>query len=161
MKRKIIQIGILVKDLQKSMERFWETLGIGPWDIYTFGSDTVRDFTFYGQPVKEPFAFKIALAKFGDIQFELMQLLKGPNIYERFLKEKGEGFHHIKEKVADEDMEETLEKFRQKGLEVIQSGKCGTDVFCYLNTEPSLGIIYELGNDGEVGPPERRYPPDK
>ena len=160
-KRKIVQIGILVKDLQKSMERYWETLNIGPWDVHTFSSDTVKEFILCGQQVKSPFKFMVALAKFGDIQFELLQPVEGPTIYENFLKEKGEGFHHIKEKVADNEIEETLKKFKQKGLEVIQSGKCGTDVFYYLNTEPTLSILYEIGNDGEVGPPERRYPPNK
>jgi len=157
--RKIVQIGILVRDLQKSMERYWETLGIGPWDVYTFSSDTVREFTLYGQSVEAPFKFMIALAKFGGVQFELLQPVEGKTVYDSFLEERGEGLHHIKEKVADGEIEQTLEKYKQKGINVIQSGKCGPDAFYYLNTESRLGIIYEIGNDGEIGPPDRRYPP--
>ncbi|MBA7632085.1 hypothetical protein ES703_39627 [subsurface metagenome] len=159
-KREIVQLCIAVRDIEKSMERYWKVLGIGPWDVYTFSQETVRDFTLHGQPVKQPFKFMLALATFGNIQFELIQPVEGPTLYESFLKEKGEGFHHIKEKVNDDDIEEVLEKFKQKGIEVIQSGKFDEDVFYYLNTEPTLGIIYEIGNCGKIRAPERRYPPD-
>ncbi|GAJ05011.1 unnamed protein product, partial [marine sediment metagenome] len=115
-KREIVQLCIAVRDIEKSMERYWKVLGIGPWDVYTFSQETVRDFTLHGQPVKQPFKFMLAVTMLGDIQFELIQPVDGPTLYEGFLKEKGEGFHHIKEKVNDDDIEETLEKFKQKGI---------------------------------------------
>ncbi|MBE0479329.1 VOC family protein [Candidatus Aerophobetes bacterium] len=159
-KRKIVQICVVVRDIQKSMEKYWKILGIGPWDVHTFSPETVREFTLHGQPMTKPFKFMLAVAMLGDMQFELIQPVEGLSLYENFLKEKGEGFHHIKEKVDDNDIEETLEKFKQRGVDVIVSGKFGEDVFYYLNTEPTLGIIYEIGNCGKTRAPERRYPPD-
>jgi catechol 2,3-dioxygenase-like lactoylglutathione lyase family enzyme len=157
-KRKIVQVCAVVKDLQKSMEKYWKTLGIGPWDIYTFSPETLKELTFHGKVVKEPFKFLLAVAMVGDIQFELVQPVEGPIIYADFLKRKGEGYHHIKEKVDGDKIEETLRRYKQKGIEVIQSGKFDGDVFYYLDTEPILGIVYELGNCGKVRPPERQYP---
>ena len=158
--RKIVQTCAVVRDLQKSMERYWEVLGIGPWDVHTFNQDTLTEYTVQGKPVNEPFEFVLAVTMVGDVQFELVQPVKGPNIYEAFLNEKGEGYHHVKEIVDDDKMEETLEAYREKGIEVIQSGRYDGDVFYYLDTEPTLGIVYELGNCGQVRAPERRYPPD-
>jgi len=157
--RKIVQICMVVRDLQKSMEHYWKILGIGPWDVHTFSPETVREFTLYGQPVKQPFKFGLAVAMVGEIQFELIQPVEGPTIYESFLQEKGEGLHHIKEKVEDDKIERTLEEFKEKGIDIIQSGKFDGDVFYYLDTEPTLGILYEIGNCGKVREPERRYPP--
>jgi hypothetical protein len=31
----VLQVGLVVRDLQKSMEAYWKLLGIGPWKIYT------------------------------------------------------------------------------------------------------------------------------
>lgn len=159
-KRKIVQLCIVVRDIEKSMERYWKILDIGPWDVYTFSQETVKDFTLHGQSVKQPFKFILALATLGDIQFELIQPVKGSTPYESFLKEKGEGIHHIKEKVSNDNIEETLKKFKQKGIDIILSGKFDEDVFYYLNTEPILGMIYEIGNCGKIPAPERRYPPN-
>ena len=106
--RRICQICAVVRDLDKSMERYWKTLGIGPWDVYTFTPEVIREFTYHGKPVTEPFEFKLAVAMVGDIQFELVEPVKGPLIYTSFLEKKGEGYHHIKEQLADEDIEETL-----------------------------------------------------
>ena len=158
-KRKVVQICIVVRDIDRSMEKYWNTLGIGPWDVYTFSSETVKEFTLHGKPV-EDFKYKIALAMLGDMQWELIQPIKNVPIYEDFLREKGEGIHHIKEKVNDDDIEEILEKFKQKGIEVTVSGKFDEDVFIYLDTEPTLGMIYEIGNCGKIRAPERRYPPN-
>jgi len=159
--RKIVQVCAVVRDIQKSMEKYWKILGIGPWDVYTFSSETVRDFTVRGQLVKQPFKFMLALATLGDIQFELIQPVQNCVLYERFLEENGEGIHHIKEKISDEKIEETLKQYKRKGIGVIQSGKFDEDVFYYLDTEPALGILYELGNCGKIRTPERRYPPDR
>jgi len=159
-KREIVQLCVVVKDIDRSMEKYWNTLGIGPWDVYTFSQETVRDFTLHGQPLTQPFKFMLALATFGQIQFELIQPVEGPSLYESFLKEKGEGIHHIKEKVNDDEIEETVEKFKQKGIEVIQSGKFDEDIFYYFDTKPTLGILYEIGNCGKIPAPDRRYPPD-
>ena len=159
--RKVMQICAVVRDIQKSMEEYWKILGIGPWNVYTFSPETIREFTLHGQPVKHSFEFIVATAWVGEIQFELVQPAKGPTICESFLKEKGEGFHHIKEKVDDDEIEETLKKFKEKGINVIQSGKFDEDVFYYLNTEPTLGILYEIGNCGKVRTPEKRYPPER
>jgi len=87
--RRIVQLSIVVRDIEKSMETCWKILGIGPWDVYTFGQETVRDFTLYGEPVEWPFEFILALAMLGDMQWELIQPVKNVPIYEKFLREKG------------------------------------------------------------------------
>lgn len=84
MKGKIKQICVLVDDVQKAMKEYWEKFGIGPWDIRHFTPDTVHDLYVRGEAVTEGFDFICAVCWAGDMEFELIQPIKGPNIYWEF-----------------------------------------------------------------------------
>ena len=161
MTRKIKQIAIVVKDVQKAMDQYVNVLGIGPWDVRHFTPAKVRDFKIDGQPVNEDFEFICAVCWEGDIEFELIQPIKGPNIYWKHLEEKGEGLHHIKEVLSDAEIPAALQEFADKGIRVLQTGWIDDDVHYYLDTEPTLGFVYEIGNGGKIGAPDRRYPEKK
>ena len=125
--RKIVQIAHVVKDIENSMKKYHEILDIGPWSVYTFAPPALRECTFMGKPSDATWA--LAIAWVGDIQFELMQPLSGESVYTHFLDKKGEGIHHIKEWVDDCAAE--IEKYRKKGIGVIQSGKFDSDEFYF------------------------------
>jgi hypothetical protein len=152
--RKIIQIAHVVKDIDRAMEKYYEILNIGPWEVYTFAPPALRECYFKGKPSDATWV--LSLAWVGDTQFELMQPLSGESVYTHFLEKKGEGIHHIKEWV--DDCAETVEEYRKKGISVIQSGKYDEDEFYYLDTEPEIGVLYEIGNNGKIREPERIYP---
>lgn len=151
--RKIVQIAHAVHDLNEAMERYSRILNIGPWSVYTFASPKLRECKYKGQPSNA--AWRLALTWVGDMQLELIQNLQGETVYTSFLRERGEGLHHIKEWV--DDCESTLEYYKSKGIGVIQSGKFGSDEFYYLDVQSELGIIYEIGNNGDIGEPEQIY----
>jgi methylmalonyl-CoA/ethylmalonyl-CoA epimerase len=160
MPRVVKQIAVVVKDVEQAMKHYWTVLGIGPWDVRHFRNDRVRAFEVHGQPVTEAFEFICAVAWHGDLEYELIQPVKGPNIYWQFLEEKGEGLHHYKEIVAAARIPEVLADFKAKGIEVLQTGWIDNDVHYYLDTEALLGFVYEIGNGGEIGAPDRRFPAD-
>ena len=155
----IIQIGIVVRDIEETIDSYNEILDVGPWDIYTFSNEAgVRNFTWQGEEV-EDFEYKIALATIGNLQFELMQPVYNVPVFENFLEEKGEGVHHIKQKVNTDNMESKVEEFKSKGISRIGGGEFDKDIFIYLDTESDLGVMLELGNNGEMRAPEKQYPP--
>ena len=88
-----LQISLVVRDLDAAMRTYVHEYGIGPWDVYEFNSDTVRDMQEDGQPVER--AWRLALSQVGSVQLELIQPLDEHSIYARFLSEKGEGVHHV------------------------------------------------------------------
>ncbi|MGC8816443.1 MAG: VOC family protein [Candidatus Hadarchaeum sp.] len=154
---KISQIGIVTKNIDVAVKRYWETLGIGPWRIHRYAPPDLRNTKLRGVPAE--YSMKIALARVGGIELELIEPLTGPNIYEEFLEKKGEGIHHLA-KYQKEDLKKELAAFEAMGIKVLMSGKCKGVEFYYLDTEPLLGIIYELvriGRDGVI-PPESTYP---
>ena len=97
--------------MQKSVEQYWNIFGIGPWQIHTFQPPDLFDTTLRGKP--EPYTMKIAAARIGNIQWELIQPLSGRSSYQEFLDEKGEGLHHVA--VVVEDLTRRLPHLKSMG----------------------------------------------
>ncbi len=155
----IMQLGFVVEDLRDGMDKYGEILNVDEWHVYTFGSETgVEGFTYKGEEIDD-FEFKIALGEVGNMQFELMQPVRNVPLYEEVLEEEGEGFHHLKQKVETENIEDAVEEFAEKGIEKLAGGSYKEDIFIYFETRDSLGILWEIGNAGDVGEPEEIYIP--
>lgn len=89
MKGEIKQICILVKDVYETMRNFWEILEIGPWEVRHFNPRNCSYFEVDGKELTEGFDFIAAVAWAGEIEFELVQPIEGPNVYWDVLDKKG------------------------------------------------------------------------
>jgi len=151
----ITQVAVVVKDLKKTIEKYWEILGIGPWEIYTFAPPELTEMTIRGKNVE--YSMKIAETTIGNVILEVIEPLEGPSIYKEFLEEKGGGPHHIAcYKVKD--VKKTLRAFQKKGIEILQSGKFDEVEFYYLDTEEIFGVILEIVSTGKIRAPDAIYP---
>ncbi len=137
---KIIQIGIVVKDLRKTVDNYWATLGIGPWQIVRMEPPILTDVTLRGKPVKA--SMLAAIAQNGSIQLELIQPLDGQSIWKEFMEARGEGLHHVQSLVKDPKVIRAA--FKELGVNVLMSGKIANNMFYYMDTERLLGIILEF-----------------
>jgi hypothetical protein len=153
-----VQVCVVIKDLQKSMERYWN-LGIGPWAIYTFQSPELSNTTLHGKPAK--YSMKIAVAMIGNLMWELVQPLEGPSTYKEFLEQKGEGVHHVQ--LAVDNFDQMIATLGKKGIGVLMKGDWKGLSYAYLDTEKELGTILEIKKPLEwVAPqPEATYPPSQ
>lgn len=152
---KIGQVAFVVRDLDAKMHAFWNDFGIGPWSIYTFQPPRVQDMTFRGR--RHDYRMRVAFAMCGETQIELVQSLQGPNLYEEFLAECGEGVQHLGIHVTD--MATATRQMQALGYAVIQSGRGygvqGDGAFAYFSTGDRLSTLIEL-----IQLPAERYPPD-
>jgi len=89
----IDQMALIVRDLEASLRRYWEMLGIGPWKVYTYGPPLVPRMTYRGRA--QSYRMRLAFTQVGDLQLELIQPLSGENIYQEHLERHGEGLHHF------------------------------------------------------------------
>ncbi len=153
--RRIQQIAWLTRDLEKSMQQWIDVLKIGPWRVFQFTDKTVKNLKVGGKLVEEPFEFRIAITHVGDMEIELIQPVRGPMIYQEYLDRRGEGLHHIKEKLPDDKLPTAVTDYEKRGIAVTQTGQFVADFHFYLDTEPRLDFIYELGNC-----PYQDLPPD-
>lgn len=150
----IIQVGHVVRDIDRTMHRYWDEFGIGPFDLYTCGPPAVRDSIVRGKPSDH--TYLLALTWLNEVQLELIQPLTGHSIFDEHLDKHGESVHHVK--LYYPRCVDALREFAGRGFEVIQSGKFDNDEFYYLDTERLFGYVIEIGNNGKIKPAERRYP---
>lgn len=157
--RSVDQVAVVVRDLDAAMRRYADQLGIGPWDVYTYGPHRMHTMTLHGE--NRPYVMKLALAFLGDTMYELIESLEGPNIYEEFLSGRGEGLHHLGYYV--ENIDDAIAEMAAKGYALLQSGRGfgvdGDGAYAYFDTERDLGCIVEAIELPSAMPePEYRYP---
>ncbi len=156
LKNGISQIALLVPDLDKGVETYWRLLGIGPWHIYTYGKPFVKKMSYRGQP--GAYSMRLALARLGSLQIELIEPLEGGSIYAEHIAEHGYGLHHIA--VVVEDLEAAVGEAQAAGLAVAMDGSGygldGDGGYAYLDTVDAIGTTVEL-----IELPRRRARPEK
>jgi Glyoxalase/Bleomycin resistance protein/Dioxygenase superfamily len=151
-----LQVAFVVRDLEAAMEMYVSDYGIGPWDIYEFTPDNVRDMREDGESVAR--SWRLAIARVGQVQWELVQPLDEDSVYARFLETNRPGVHHIGIGVRDYDS--TLEELTERGHDVVLGGEYNGISFSYLSTDRDLGVITEIfsGAPGEDQKPDAVYP---
>ena len=157
----ITQVGLVVRDLQATMEAYHRALGWGPWYVYEHKPPALHDLRLHGEPVE--FSMLGAETQVGPIAFELLQPLEGPSLYKEWLEERGEGLHHVACMVHSKEGARTMqEHFAGLGVETLTSGRLGDDLeFYYFDSQPLLKMIVETGSghSKELVKPLRVYPP--
>ena len=152
----VVQVCLVVKDLDRTVEKFWKCFGIGPWHLYTYGKPLVKRMTRHGKPCE--YKMRVALANIGQLRIELIEPLEGDTVYQEFVEKHGYGVHHLG--VLVENMEQSLRDAEAAGFHMTQDGAgFGPDDdghYAYLDTEDLIGTTIEL-----VERPKRRNPPEK
>jgi len=125
----IEHIGIAVKNLDEAISYYENVLGLKCYAI-----EEVKD-----QKVKTAF-FKI-----GQTKIELLESTDPDGPIGKFIKNKGEGIHHIAFNVKD--LREKLEQVEQKGIELIdkapKKGAEGLDI-AFLHPKSTFGVLTEF-----------------
>ena len=156
----ISHISVVVRDLDQAMKKYWEVYGIGPWGVHTYDSSVINNMTIRGQRVDH--AMRWATTDMGGILLELVEPLDEKSIYAEFLRERGEGLHHLGFVVDDYD--EALAFCQNKGVGELQGGipQPGYGVpYMYIDSEDTLSFIAEfcdVPEDSEPPAPDTTYP---
>ena len=150
-----IQIAIVVPDLDAAMRTYVHDYGIGPWEIFGFDPENVADMREDGEPVER--SWRLALARVGHVQWELIEPLDEESVYARFLEETGGGLHHVG--VAVPGFDETLTAQAERGNGVLLGGEYKGIRFAYLDTVRDLGFVTEIfsGAPGADQQPDATY----
>ncbi|MBL7126573.1 MAG: VOC family protein [Dehalococcoidales bacterium] len=152
------QVCLVVKDLQKTIEAYWNILGIGPWALFDFGSERVPNFQYYGKPAYA--RYRGAIAQCGPIELELFETIEGPSVYQDWIDKHGESLHHLK--FVPEDVAKTEKILNDMGFPTVVSGGSGNYRFAYFDIKP-LRCFWEISSRSRHdGPPAGAtfYPED-
>lgn len=137
----LFQVGIVVRDLQKSMQLYTELLGIDDWMDIELTNELFNSLTYNGKPVEKA-RFLTGIANVGAIQLELIQPIDGDLPFFDYLKKHGEGLHHIGHLYVS-GMEQVVRELEAQGYPCIFSGDAGVK-FAYVDMTKTLGTIIEL-----------------
>lgn len=139
------QVGIVVRNLDKAIEFYSTTFGWGPFQTM---EASLEGILYRGKPTN--CRLKTATAQSGPIEIELIQVLEGETPHTEFLREKGEGLHHLRFRVND--LNGKLAEFAQNGIEPVWQHSMPEIGFswAYLNTDIIGGTMIELIEIKEV-----------
>jgi hypothetical protein len=138
--RRIVQVAVAVRNVDAAVRKYPDEYGIEPWTIYEFNPDTVKNMIIRGEP--QTYSMKIALANLGGVELELIEPLDEKSIYAEFLREHGEGLHHLAFDV--ENYDDTMEFFFSRGHKILQGGRSNGETYTYLDTRNDLVFITEI-----------------
>jgi Glyoxalase/Bleomycin resistance protein/Dioxygenase superfamily len=138
----IIQVGWVVKDLDKALDHYTNKLGVGPWAVYTFSPPRLTGMKVRGKETS--YSMKLAVTRHLDVMWELIQPLEGPSIYKEFLTEHGEGQHHVMISHEGTPLEQVYSYFEGQGWPPLMEGKMEDLGFAYFDTERELRTIIEI-----------------
>jgi len=152
---RLAQIGIYVKDMDRSIEQYEKVFGIGPWLVLEGDTDYCLD---RGREVTV--TGRMGMGFTGKIQLELIQIMEGPNLYLDTLGGRDEGLHHLG--FAVDNLEERLQACREAGIDILQRGtlkQLGMTIdYAYLDTLDSVGVILEFIQTRLLGFKARQWP---
>lgn len=136
-----VQVCVVSHDLRRTAEGMIR-LGIGPWQVFTFSPENVRDMTYKGQPAET--RFRLAIAYSGSMMWEIIEPLDERNIYTDFLEAHGEGLHHVLVDCNGVPWDDRVRLFREHGYEIVQSGVWEGQVpFAYFSTDGDVATTIE------------------
>ncbi|MEA2400463.1 MAG: hypothetical protein QOK00_866 [Thermoleophilaceae bacterium] len=157
---RVAHFGVVVRDVFAALDGFAALFGEGQWEVYNWGSaqGMLTDTQYHGRPVEH--AYVGAMARIGDVEFEVVQPTFGPTHYrEDFLDTVGEGIHHLYLAEYDEGLvsrEGLRDWAREHGLPVVMSGMLcnGAADFEYVDTAHQLGgfVVEGSGMVGDASP---------
>lgn len=154
------QISIAVHDLDDGLERYSRIFGIDAWRlfrldgaIHTTPDGKPHDFTVEAALSATRTEDGLELWRGSRTEIELVEPTRGRSVFSSFLKEHGEGVHHVA--CWDLDYEATLNGFEEAGYKVLQRSQVfGISEYCYIDTREELsGMMLEIARDAEEDKP--------
>jgi methylmalonyl-CoA/ethylmalonyl-CoA epimerase len=135
------------------VRNYSDILGMGPWGLLLNEPPLLHDLTYKGKPGN--FTMTAAFGP-GDVQLEPIEPHSGENIYADFIKEHGEGIHHLQ--FISTNMDETIELMSESGYHVLQGAWFNDGRAAYFDTVDELKCIWEAVQLPTIMPPVEHYP---
>jgi len=136
----VAQIGIVVRDIERTAGRYAEFFGIEK-PKWSWTDPAEKAGTEYrGQPTGA--RAKLAFIDAGQLQIELIEPDGQPSTWRQFLDEHGEGVHHIAFFVKG--MKDRIGVLNAHGMPLVQKGEYTGGRYAYLDSFDQLKVMIEL-----------------
>ncbi|MFH1008543.1 MAG: VOC family protein [Candidatus Latescibacterota bacterium] len=138
--RLVCQIGVVVRDIERSAKAYADLFGEGLPDWFMTGPEEEAHTRYRDLPSDG--RAKLAFFQLGALSLELIEPVGGPSTWQEFLQTEGEGVHHIAFQIKDMDGQVAI--LGKKGMPLVQSGDYTGGCYAYIDSVPQLGVMLEL-----------------
>lgn len=129
MLKRIHHIGIAVRDLEAAIALYRDQFGVTEWERISLPERHMN----------------VAVCRIGDTMLEFITPTSEEAAFAKYLREKGEGMHHIAYEVAE--VEPALRTIESNGLRLIDAqARPGIHDTCvaFLHPKSTMGVLIEL-----------------
>ena len=146
--RKLCQINVTTDDVERTIAQLTQIVEGGPWSIGSLNNKTIANAGVLvdGKLTEPEFWFQLGITLVGNIEFEVIEPVKGPTCYRKSIDKRGVGYHHIKEIVPPEKMEAEAEQYAAKGMPLVIKGTVDITSFAYIDSEDAFSFYVEYGD---------------
>ncbi len=138
------QVGILVRDVGRSAELMSTITGIGPWSFEDWPPPNRPEWESYSDGNPSRWRARLAFAQAGSTEIELIETYEGECGYTQFVRERGEGIHHLQFRVKDVDAAARKLSDGGIGIKMGATGRRPGTKWVLMDTFPLLGFYVEL-----------------
>jgi hypothetical protein len=138
----LCQVGILVKDIEKTSKDWADFLGVEKPEVQITGDVNEAQTKYLGASSEA--RSKLAFFHVGpNVDIELIEPDKNPgSTWRHDLDANGEGFHHVAFVVKG--MKEKIELCGKAGLKLLQTGEYTGGRYAYIDANDKLKLVLEL-----------------
>lgn len=129
MLKRIHHIGIAVRDLDAAIALYRDQFGVTEWERISLPERHMN----------------VAVCHIGDTMLEFITPTSDDAAFAKYLREKGEGMHHIAYEVAE--VEDALRTVERSGLRLVdEHARPGIHDTCvaFLHPKSTMGVLIEL-----------------
>ncbi|MCA1948265.1 MAG: VOC family protein [Armatimonadetes bacterium] len=136
----VVQVGIVVRDIDRAREVFSKVLGVPVPDVIeTAGQETAHT-VYRGQPTDA--RAKLAFFHTGTCAIELIEPIGGPSTWREQLENHGNSIHHIAFQIRG--MDGAIRSLEALGAETVQRGDYTGGRYAYVDMTDAVGAVLEL-----------------
>jgi hypothetical protein len=136
-------ISYVTRDIERTKRNLQKFFGL---DSFTMMLPTYFNKKYWGE--SEDFQAQLAFCRVGGVVYELIQVIEGRTSYGDFLKEHGEGIHHLGYEISD--LAKWIKAYKKVGIEAIMSGERVGLKWAYFNTPEIIVELIERTAEGKV-----------
>ena len=125
---RVLEIGVAVLDLAQSAQKISSILG-----------------GCIGEPLTAPeYHMTAQMVRVGNIEFELMEPMGQNGLINKFIRQRGQGLHHIALQV--DDIAQTMTELRRQGIKAVNPEPVKTHGMkaAFLKPDDLCGVLFEL-----------------
>ncbi len=136
----VTQIGIVVRDVEKSAQAWAQLLGVEKPNVIITDPYDKAHTQYLGQPTEAQ--AKLAFFHLQNITIELIEPIGENSTWREVLEKQGEGVHHIAFQVKD--MDENVVYLEKLGGKLVQKGDFTGGSYAYVDMMKQVGVVLEL-----------------